>query len=89
MLLSLFYLVVRCVLQLVLLRRRSEAFKELESVVLRHELSVLRRQARRPQLTMVRGPETRSSSLRCGFVFVDEATEQVSAPNVVEVDVGL
>jgi len=36
----------------VLLRRRSEAFKELEIVVLRHELSVLRRQARRPQLTM-------------------------------------
>jgi transposase InsO family protein len=35
-----------------LLRRRDEAFKELEIVVLRHELSVLRRQARRPQLTM-------------------------------------
>jgi putative transposase len=49
---SFFYLVCRCLLQLVLLRRRSEAFKELEIVVLRHELSVLRRQARRPQLTM-------------------------------------
>ncbi|MHB8642681.1 MAG: hypothetical protein ACYDA3_07345 [Gaiellaceae bacterium] len=35
-----------------LLRRRSEASKELEIVVLRHELSVLRHQARRPQLTM-------------------------------------
>lgn len=46
------YLVCRCLLQLVLLRRRSEAFKELEIVVLRHELSVLRRQARRPQFTM-------------------------------------
>jgi hypothetical protein len=46
------YLVCRCLLELVLLRRRSEAFKELEIVVLRHELSVLRRQARRPQLTM-------------------------------------
>ena len=45
------YLVCRCLLQLVLLRR-SEAFKELEIVVLRHELSVLRRQAKRPQLTM-------------------------------------
>src|SRR5712691_133319 len=46
------YLVCRCLFQLVLLRRRSEAFRELEIVVLRHELSVLRRQARRPQLTM-------------------------------------
>jgi len=49
---SLSYLVCRCLLQLVLLRRRSEAFKELEIVVLRHELSVLQRQAMRPQLTM-------------------------------------
>jgi putative transposase len=46
------YLVCRCLLQIVLLRRRSEAFKELEIVVLRHELSVLRRQARRRRLTM-------------------------------------
>jgi hypothetical protein len=46
------YLVCRCLLQLVLLRRRSDAFNELEIVVLRHELSVLRRQATRPQLTM-------------------------------------
>ena len=45
------YLVCRCLRQLVLLRRRSEAFKELEIVVLRHEFSVLRRQAKRPQLT--------------------------------------
>jgi putative transposase len=48
---SLCYLVFRCVLQLVLLRPRSKDFKELEIVVLRHELSVLRRQTRRPQLT--------------------------------------
>ncbi len=48
---SLCYLVCRCVLQLVLLRPRSEDFKELEIVVLRHELAVLRRQTRRPQLT--------------------------------------
>jgi putative transposase len=48
---SLCYLALRCMLQLVLLRRRSDDFKELEIVVLRHELSVLRRQARRPQLT--------------------------------------
>jgi putative transposase len=45
------YLMFRCLLQLVSLRPRSEDFKELEIVVLRHELSVLRRQTRRPQLT--------------------------------------
>jgi putative transposase len=48
---SLCYLVSRCMLRLVLLRPRSEEFKELEIVVLRHELSVLRRQTSRPQLT--------------------------------------
>ena len=48
---SLCYLALRCLLQLVLSRPRSQDFKELEIVVLRHELSVLRRQTRRPQLT--------------------------------------
>jgi hypothetical protein len=38
-------------LQLVSLRPRSQDFKELESVVLPNELSVLRRQTRRLQLT--------------------------------------
>jgi hypothetical protein len=48
---SLCYLLVRCLLQLVLLRPRSQGFKEIEIVVLRHELAVLRRQTHRPQLT--------------------------------------
>ena len=49
---SLSYLVVRCLLQLVFLGPRSQDFKDLEIVVLRHELSVLRRQTRRLRLTM-------------------------------------
>jgi hypothetical protein len=45
------YLLLRFVLQLVVLRPRSARSKELEIVVLRHELSVLRRQTGRPALT--------------------------------------
>jgi putative transposase len=47
---SLCYLVLRRALQLAALRFRSEQFKELEIVVLRHELAVLRRQVGRPGL---------------------------------------
>jgi putative transposase len=42
------YVVLQRVLQLVCLQFRSTASKELEIVVLRHELAVLRRQVRRP-----------------------------------------
>jgi putative transposase len=47
---SLCYLALRRVLRVVVLRLRSDEFKELEIVVLRHELAVLRRQAGQPEL---------------------------------------
>jgi putative transposase len=47
---SLCYVVLRRVLQIAALRLRSQEFKELEIVVLRHELAVLRRQVARPEL---------------------------------------
>jgi putative transposase len=48
---SLCYLVFRRLLQLAALRFRSDEFKELEIVVLRHELAGLRRQLARPALS--------------------------------------
>src|SRR5437879_1878838 len=44
------YVVARRVLELALLRFRSQSYKELEIVVLRHELAILRRQVTRPEL---------------------------------------
>ncbi len=44
------YVVLQRVLQLISLLGRSSEFKDLEIVVLRHELTVLRRQVRRPAL---------------------------------------
>jgi hypothetical protein len=48
---SLCDLVLRRLLQLAALRLRSDEFKELEIVVLRHELAVLRRQLAWPELS--------------------------------------
>ena len=50
MLVSLVYLLFRRALAVAALRLRSGEFKELEVVVLRHELVVLRRQVARPRL---------------------------------------
>ena len=50
MLASLLYIVLRRLLQLVRLCYRSRDFKELEIVVLRHQLAILRRQVGRPML---------------------------------------
>jgi hypothetical protein len=49
--LSLCYLVLRRLLQLAALRLRSNDFTDLEIVVLRHELAILRRRTRRPPMT--------------------------------------
>ena len=51
MLWSFVYLVVRNVFALVWLLGRPRRSKELEILVLRHELAILRRQASRPRLT--------------------------------------
>jgi putative transposase len=53
MLISLCYLVLRHVLRLAVLGCRSHDFKELEIVVLQHELGILRRQTTRPAMTTV------------------------------------
>jgi len=48
---SLCYTALRWMLQLMVLRSRSNEFKDLEIVVLRHELAILRRRIRRPAIS--------------------------------------
>ena len=50
---SLCYVLLRGLLEFVALRARSKEFKDLEIIVLRHELAILRRTTRRPALTAV------------------------------------
>src|ERR687892_1383809 len=52
MLLSLVYLVVRMLLRLLVPEGQGEAGKDLEIVVLRHQLNVLRRQVKRPRFRL-------------------------------------
>jgi hypothetical protein len=71
--------VFRSLLQLVVLRVRSNEWKELEIVVLRHELAILRRQTRRPPITALdRLPLAAASRLlpraRCRSFIVTPAT---------------
>jgi hypothetical protein len=49
--LTLCYVVLRRILQLAALRFQSNDLKELEIVVLRHELAILRRRTRRPAMS--------------------------------------
>jgi hypothetical protein len=53
---SVFYMVLRQVLRLLALRSRSNDSKDLEILVLRHELAVLRRRTRRPAITAIDRP---------------------------------
>ena len=53
MLVSFSYVLLRWLLELVALRGRSKDFKELEIIVLRHELAILRRTTRRPPTTAI------------------------------------
>jgi putative transposase len=47
------YVLLRWLLEFVVLRVRSKEFRELEIIVLRHELAILRRNTRRPPITAV------------------------------------
>jgi transposase InsO family protein len=52
-LVSFCYVLLRWLLEFVVLRVRSEELKDLEIVMLRHELAILRRSTRRPAITAV------------------------------------
>jgi putative transposase len=52
-LVSLCYVLRRWLLEFVALRAQSKAFKDLEIIILRYELKILRRTTRRPAITAV------------------------------------
>ena len=53
MVVSFFYVLLRWLLELIALRGQSRELKELEIVVLRHEVAILRRKTRRLAVTAV------------------------------------
>ena len=53
MVVSFFYVLLRWLLELIALRGQSRELKELEIVVLRHEVAILRRKTRRPAVSAV------------------------------------
>jgi putative transposase len=64
---SLMYLLVRRLIELLALRARSDASKDVEILVLRHEVSVLRRQVSRPRPRLAdRAVLAALSSALCG-----------------------
>ena len=92
MLLSLLYLVVRMLLRLLVRDGQGEAAKELEIVVLRHELSVLRRQVKRPLPTFRPGISRRCGSTTAtgspGAFPRDAADAAALAPGAGSLEVG-
>jgi putative transposase len=64
-LVSLCYVLLRWLLEFVALRARSKEFKDLEIIVLRHELAILRRTARRPAITAVDRETNKRTLLSC------------------------
>jgi hypothetical protein len=84
---SFVYLALIRMIELVLLCVRSSDAKEVEILVLRHELEILRGQHPRPRLEPVRAENSVRATSTRKFVFVDQPTEPVAAQELVDVGV--
>jgi hypothetical protein len=69
------YVLLQWLFELIVLRARSSELKELEIVVLRHELAILRRKTRRRAMTAVDLILNQSHLERILGVFVDHHNE--------------